>query len=293
MKKKFLILLLLFWVASNLSYAQDEDIYGKNSYIPVFADADTAVWYQARDAFGFTFKVCVGRDSVFFSNGNYYREFGSDPTGFNALPYCREDTIAQKVYVYVTSTYESTLYDFTLEPGDTWGPGRIVSTVEYLLIEGKYRKVIKFGGEPKIIWVEGIGSLAGIDRPTEWSSFENMYIYALNCFYKDDVLQFKHSFVPDDKCHLFLMVGIDDKEQDRKVTLQPNPVTNVSELTFSNPECQTIKLQIYNLQGGLVFNETTQTETFTIEKDNFVSGLFLYRLLFEDGNSASGKFIVE
>ena len=291
MKKKFLFLLLLFWVASNLSYAQDEDIYGKNSYIPVFADADTTNWFIAWTGWGGVYEIDLEEEATLFSNGYYYRV----ASGYFATLAVREDTIEQKIYRF-SPDGEFIFYDFTLEVGDTahlYGGtlGKVLQT-EYLLISGKYRKVIYI--QYNVIWIEGIGSLAGFDRPNMGASFNSFSEIALTCYFKDNVKQYEHKLTPNHDCYWTgIPIGIDEKKQNFEVSLIPNPVTNVSELHFMNPECKTVKLQIYNLQGLIVYTQTTQSDNFKIASENYVSGLYLYCLIFEDGNIVSGKFIVE
>jgi len=289
MKKKFLFLLLLFWVASNLSYAQDEDIYGKNSYIPVFADADTVSVYIACWEGPFVYEMHMGKDSIFLSSGYYYRVF----EGYIGV---REDTIAHKIYT-VSGENDVIMYDFTLEVGDeAWSREEYIGTVceiDYLYIAGQYRKTMYITGTGAI-WVEGIGSIAGFDRPDNTGLLYGIGDFALTCFYKDNELVYEHPMTIEHDCYWTKVhYSIEDNSVNLNVKLQPNPVTGVSELNFLNTQAQKVKLMVYNLQGLLVYSETTQSDKFSINKNNFVTGMYLYRLLFEDGNSASGKFIVE
>jgi len=82
----------------------------------------------------------------------------------------REDTVARKVYVFdIGNGVDASLYDFTLEPGDTLpfyaGQGEMIvdSVGTVMLLTGEARKIFYLNYNQ--YYIEGIGGSAGLFSP--------------------------------------------------------------------------------------------------------------------------------
>lgn len=73
----------------------------------------------------------------------------------------------------------------------------------------------------------------------------------------------------------------------------PNPVTNTSTLTFSNPKNNTFHLAVYSVTGQVALARELTGGQVELKRGNFARGCYLYRLLGEQGEVITGKFVVE
>lgn len=77
-------------------------------------------------------------------------------------------------------------------------------------------------------------------------------------------------------------------------SVYPNPVSNISVLSFENPRNIKTNICIYNVQGKQVINTITDNNKIHITKSNNLnSGIYFYNILQENNQVACGKFIVE
>jgi len=65
---------------------------------------------------------------------------------------------------------------------------------------------------------------------------------------------------------------------DKHYQLRPNPLITTATLYFSNPRNTTKTLQIYQLNGKLVFSEQTNQKYFEIKSDGLIPGLYLFTI---------------
>ncbi|HNS11035.1 MAG TPA: T9SS type A sorting domain-containing protein [Bacteroidia bacterium] len=72
---------------------------------------------------------------------------------------------------------------------------------------------------------------------------------------------------------------------DDGVFFYPNPMDEIGYLSFNNPLAHQMRLEIYDLKGGLVSVKESSGSLFQIDRKGFSSGLYLFRLI----NNNSGK----
>ena len=90
-----------------------------------------------------------------------------------------------------------------------------------------------------------------------------------------------------------LMVNIKNPfVQNQKIFFSPNPMSEKSILTFSNPNHENCTLILYNIYGNQVKELTTSGNKIIIKKENLTGGMYLYCLSIENRIVHSGKLMV-
>lgn len=75
--------------------------------------------------------------------------------------------------------------------------------------------------------------------------------------------------------------------------VMPNPFSRAANLIFENSNLEPIQLEIYDLNGKVVLSaENIRSNSFEISKDQFHSGLFIYKIV-KGLKISTGKFIVD
>ncbi|PHR13648.1 MAG: hypothetical protein COA40_03530 [Aequorivita sp.] len=81
---------------------------------------------------------------------------------------------------------------------------------------------------------------------------------------------------------------------ENSIVFYPNPVKNELILRTSQPNAESLKIKIYNMEGKLL-----KSEGFNFQKEvildisNFSKGLYFLNIEDENGNSTTNKFIIE
>ena len=84
------------------------------------------------------------------------------------------------------------------------------------------------------------------------------------------------------------------ENHNQNVSLYPNPLVNTSTFKFNNPNNHAFVFSLYNSLGQLInrINNIT-TDNFVIKKNDLQSGVYLYTLSSDNGNTAiNGKLVV-
>ncbi len=271
-----------------------------STYIPLLAD--TNVWYIADvGEFGELDVTDVGTVGYLNINDTIYRRIG--PAWNSIWINLREDTLERKVYNRGGSlSNEELYYDFTMEEGDSmkglsYGGGNIwfiVDSVRYINTLGGIRKAWYFRDEldhTYPVWIEGVGSLGGIDRnfiePRLFWMFGE-----LNCCYYNEKLVYRSVLATQYGCS-FEHMNTTEILKDKGIQIFPNPVTNISRIKFENPENKIYQLFIYNVLGKLSCGKLTSSDIFYIKKQDFANGIYFYQLLNENNRIVQqDKFII-
>lgn len=78
------------------------------------------------------------------------------------------------------------------------------------------------------------------------------------------------------------------------VQVVPNPFSQSAYIVFENKDRNAYRMVIYNTQGKLVADKTSNEETVLVEKENLNPGLYMFKLIpVEKGKTLSGKFIIK
>jgi hypothetical protein len=266
------------------------------SYIPILGD--TVVWYCAeRQEFGdlWIYQLMPGAKVVY--NGKTYTQINIDSPSGSTLLEIREDTLTKKVY-QGNEVEEYVLYDFSLNEGDsTHTPGDndmfYVDSVRFINYDSVIRKTIYFHeywGDYFPVWIEGIGSTAGINRNCTQPALYWWDMPELLCCKYSNKMVFESQNGRTYGCALETL-SVPFFETGIKVKLSPNPVTDVSNLTFENLKNQNFELSVFNVLGKQVNSRTTAGNSFTINKNDFPPGIYLLQLKTNQKIIYSSKFI--
>jgi hypothetical protein len=82
-------------------------------------------------------------------------------------------------------------------------------------------------------------------------------------------------------------VGVND-ESLQVTSIYPNP--GINNLTVTSPEKMS-SVVLYNLTGMEVYSQKISANTFTIQRNNMLSGIYLLRIDYESGRTATYKVI--
>jgi hypothetical protein len=97
------------------------------------------------------------------------------------------------------------------------------------------------------------------------------------------------SDAPCDTLGITSVASIADKPQ---VTLHPNPVLHTCFISLENVAgFQTGFLTIYNSSGQMIKNQTVSDKKITIDTENWLPGIYFWRIYEQSGNFYGGKFM--
>jgi len=293
MKNKFIFPALILLFSGIISYAQNT----KDPYVSVLGE--NRIWYIAnRQEFGDieTFTLHTGTTELV--NDIEYTQITREIGGpIEAL--LREDTNERKVYKY-EGGIDIIYYDFSLEVGESifisagavgWF---IVDAIEYINTEVGLRKAWflsnSSSGVYTPVWIEGIGSLAGLLEPTQQPNLNWWDFPELLCFENEGVMEYKSDNGTTYGCQLE-SIGIEEPTNPLQVNLSPNPIKEKAIITFSNPTHSITELSIFDFLGKLIKQEETTNDHFIIEKKDYQTGIYIFQIK-TNKNIYKSKFII-
>lgn len=227
-----------------------------------------------------------------------------DPSNATYVGAFREES--KKIFFrYNYCQHEILLYDFTKQVGDSihslfsefeilscdsiTSYDGIIANIDSTLINGSYRKIYHI--DPWYPdWIEGSGSLAGLLNPIppQITGFDT---WDLVCFKKNEDVLYMN---PNYNTCFPLIVGINENNltSNSVIKIYPNPVSDISTFEISGNEFK--YLTFYN-NFGQVLNrfEISNQKTIQLNKDDFNSGLILYKIETTGGQYMTGKIIIE
>lgn len=230
---------------------------------------------------------------------NYKKLFtAGDSTAlyWNYFGAMRQDS-DKKVY-YHSGMNENLLYDFELNKNDTINlnihsiPIQLVvdSVDTVVLLNGEKRRRLLFDLYNEQ-WIEGIGSMFGLTNVAYY-----LYMYDasadLNCFKENDTLKYHNINYPT--CNFSSGIGISETTSLKLFSINPNPFTVSTTLSFSNPNHEECAIKIYDMTGQLVRKISHVTnDKLIIEKEILKSGLYLFVLTSDSHFWGQEKLIIE
>lgn len=188
---------------------------------------------------------------------------------------------------------EILLYDFSVNAGDTikseyinfhTGDGVVVEKIDTIQIGNTYRKKIKIKTDEfiDIEWIEGIGSLYGLFFASYLvspiCSCEKNYLIGFK--YQDEILYYDDTY-PD-----FYPANIQTINSSKMPTVRMSG----TDIMFEFEDKDNISIiQIFNMTGIL---QTTLQKEFLLNTNNYIPGIYIYKVIDYSGNCSIGKFIV-
>ena len=159
-------------------------------------------------------------------------------------------------------------------------PEVIVDSIDSVLIDNNYHRrihITESGAEPVSI-IEGVGSTAGLLNPLSY--FENAG--SLECFRINNRTVF-----PDTNLTCSFITSVKNPESHR-FNIFPNPTTG--KIYFSG---EINNLELYNFPGEKVarFDDLSSSEV--IDLNGLSTGLYFYRIYFNNKLVHTGKLVIE
>ena len=273
--KKFCTLLTLLLMAVGVTMQAQET----KEYYPLIPESGKRQWDMRFDYYYGDSQCEIGKlgDEIEFE-GQTYRELTIlyDNLNYTVLyGLLREEN--KKVYLRCWSPglqhfmEEELYYDFNLQIGDLFEVGhgdepeyiQLMAIEEVVLEDGTVRNKFVFDigwEEDPEVWIEGIGSLAGIDwrYVPGWTASGFSH---LQCYFEDDDLVWTEGECWDDV----------EENAVESVGLYPNPASDIVRVEG----IIAAEVQVYNALGQLV---KTVRGTNEIDVEELPQGLYLLRI---------------
>ena len=208
-------------------------------------------------------------------------KYNSGPTWFNYYKGAiRTNNSNRVLYIAPQDTVIRTLYDFSLNVGDTLHINGLheqyslaVTRIDSILIAGEYRKRIETYGILDDVWIEGIGSVYGlfasIDRHWEKHSYE------LTC-YTENGVNIYPGYSGCNRCNLVSSNLSADAEIE--ISIYPNPIIDKSNIILP-PQIIPVCINIYDESGCLLYSKPIElNEEAFIERNYLKPGILLLEI---------------
>ncbi len=291
MKIKILFILLL----SNFAlFGQDSKTFvdtNKLWSIYLNYDAEGCPWLNYSYYIKFTEETIISSKTYL----KVMRSNDSAQSNWYNYGYIRE-TEDKKIYylLNIQDSVEKYLFNENANVGDTLilfnvsneCSTYVIESIDSVLIGDHYRKRFNpvYGGT----WIEGIGSLSGFDNNGVFQCWFGG-LRELLCLTENDTLQYSNPY------HSFCYEGTLDLNEVSNnkilVSIFPNPVTSNSIFKVDNLKWTNNTLDIFSYSGQKIKTISIDKQA-TINKSDFQSGLYIYRLITNTG-LITGKFEVE
>lgn len=249
-----------------------------------------------------TYYIRFDEDTI-IDGFNYKRMWHSnDESQLNWILYgfIREDE-NKRVYLRPPDYYEGMVYDFGCAVGDTLVTWNIylnndslhfvVTNIDSVLLLDGYKKRItlfEFNNELEEVWVEGLGSYYGI-----LNSGNNAYggvcgSYQALCYENNDALVYQH---PDyATCYYDATVSVDQKPVE-PIRVYPNPANDFVNIEVNGNEIK--EIEIFDLNGKKIFNETTSDNKILINLQRLDKGLYIVKTISNNSSYLPIKLTVD
>lgn len=242
-------------------------------------------------------KLFMFYDSVFIKNKATF--IGGIREDENKRVYFKSDSFLHefKPMNWMYDYNEIILYDFSLDVGDTIknincmpeDDVLVISKIDSVLIDNRYRKMFHFNPMPWIKWIEGIGNLNGLlftsgDIPT------NGTYGSLICFKGNKkILYFNNDY---SECFPVL-TGIETNKEDySNIHVLPNPSNGNIGLCFGKHRIRVVQIFDYKGRQCGYFNIHLQSDLF-LSTEKYQPGIYFYKATDEKGINITGRFVVQ
>ena len=251
-------------------------------------------------------------------NGVSYKKITADP-GCSAilieseLRLLREDTLEKKVYkLYGNANEERLIYDFSLMPGDTfyWGNnGENIllldsitnhirnpffcngNNMPTLTIENPRVFYFDAGGVYGVVWIEGIGSLAGLlSSHYEWGGGVSS---TLLCHFDNNRMQDFHYIYCEERNHCEGWEAVDAIQQFNTnkypIKIFPNPAISDIYLAIEDGiSFKSIEITLYDIHGQ---EKLKQKNTTQLNMNHCSSGIHFLKIVLDQQQIYTHKVI--
>jgi hypothetical protein len=211
---------------------------------------------------------------------------------------------SKRIY-YRCCNHDIRLYDFSKSVGDTIknlysefsgcnaiSDSATITNIDSILIDGNYRRVFHLNTYNNPVWIEGIGSINGllnavVGEPTCSCTWD------LVCFQNNDSVKYLN---PKYSTCFPEITGITNYTVvENTVSVLPNPVTDISEIQWSNSnEYPFSKLIIVDVLGkDIKYFNVSGISDITINRADFAQGIYFAKLYSLNGKYNVIKLIIQ
>ena len=293
MKKYYILEIQILFVFSFIF----PNSFRAQPYIPLLNSSSE--WHVTSCYFGcLTDKYYTTGDTVI--NSLHYKFL--DQYHYNKNFIIREDTISRKVFMRVLSdpspAKEYLLYDFSLHVNDTtsiknpsspypqYAGSFIVDSIKLKPLVNKTHRFFYLHAVDTIIantkttiWVEGIGSLCLINTPGAMPQING--VGQLSCYFYNGINEYKQLDSIAD-CVAIYTTGIKDIKKETNFHVTQN--FDLKNISFSTNDEDIYKIQIYTVDGRLIFLKENISNYLEINSEQLSPGLLLLKIENKKGN---------
>jgi hypothetical protein len=208
----------------------------------------------------------------------------------------REDTVLKEVYfIDSPASEEHLLYRFGLNQGEqvevysfSGCPVQMeVQAVDTIIDEmGIARRRMIMNSFYYEKWIEGVGSNMGLISPGYYECVADIGWETL-CMKNDDELFYLNPVY--NSCYVFTIDIQENNKEEIQIKIIPNPVNDISRIDISD-NINIVNLTVYDSFGRMVCELSVSNPT--IEKERFNPGMYIIKVVTEQGKIYSCKFIV-
>ncbi|MFH1320494.1 MAG: T9SS type A sorting domain-containing protein, partial [Bacteroidota bacterium] len=139
-------------------------------------------------------------------------------------------------------------------------------------------------------WIEGIGSPRGLFSPV-MLQVTNGDSWELVCFKQNDILIYRN---PNYNNCAPLIGNIENNfMKNNSIKIYPNPIIGVSILDAEDIKLEVQTLEIFNILGKCVKHlDISKERKIKLIRNEYVSGLYLFKITGKNAVHISGKFII-
>jgi len=309
--KKFTLFFFILFIIQQNGFSQNDD------YVPMFGEK-SAGWFQYVDfseVSGITtLKSYTDGDTV-VNNQTYigltadWYIMDEDSSYTSRIGFYREDVEARKVYSLNRSTDpnpEKLVYDFSISPGDTVQVSVNVSLLmdsinhtiticdETIETDLRVFHLTNLATEKPVIWVEGIGSIAGL-HANHYSIDCDKMDEGLVCKMTDDEIIYHYNgFEGFEDCPFDIASSSQKLPEPLELKLYPNPVHNSLRISGDANNIGNARYRIYNVTGQEMkrgyLDYSSET---TIDVSTFRSGAYIIEIYNQEKHLLTNKkFII-
>lgn len=202
------------------------------------------------------------------------------------------DTLSDGGYIDVSydsgETWLSIIHDTTMFNCE-WSPGY------YFLSQNFYAdNDTLFNGKP---------GFSGRSDDWETASFEWLYCLGVKDYYPDS-LMIRFNFISDDiasnkagwmiddiKLQSFECSSVSENENTISSSIYPNPINSNSVLKIEGWQNKNYDLEIFDLNGRLVYSKFNMSSNFHLNNISFNPGIYFYQISTDNEVKHTGKFV--
>lgn len=214
------------------------------------------------------------------------------------------DSVGFVFYVDKDSLYESLLYNFNLNVGDTlvkpfsefyFIDTLYVENVDSILINGDYRTVIRFENHSGV-WTEGFGSSTGLFEHPAYNDNVSGGYAEMKCFSHNDTTYYPDgsstSFNAGASCVLHYLESNQEISTQPEITLYPNPTRDFVQIkAVGLAELQQLKLTTI-LGETVLVPITLSNSQADLDLSRLPNGIY-FLIMDIDGNRYSNRIVKE